>query len=137
AGASTGPNLAIVSWNELLLYPSGRPAAEVMFEPSIKTPEGWKFATALMQSSVEGSTTRFRPVPLDELVDSPLLAGKFFKEIPLAENIKPKHYLDLAADAPEDLNISDDRVAAFSNLVREAAALCSSKHYNSYRFLVT
>src|SRR5205085_1005207 len=44
AGASTSANLAMVSWNELLLYPLGKPAANVMFEPSIKTPEGWKFA---------------------------------------------------------------------------------------------
>lgn len=137
AGASTSVNLAMVSWNEILLYPPGRPASEILFEPSIKTPDDWKFATALTQSSVEGSTTRFQPVPLNELVDSPLLAGKFFKEIPLAENVKPKHYLDLVADGPEDLNIGDDRVAAFSNLVDETGALYSSRHYNSYHFLVT
>ncbi len=137
AGASTSVNLAMVSWNEILLYPPGRPASEILFEPSIKTPESWKFATALIQSSSEGSTARFRPVPLNELVDSPLLAGKFFKEIPLAEGVTPKHYLDLAADAPEDLNISDDRVTAFSNLVRETGALYASRHYDTYHFLVT
>ena len=106
AGASTSANLAMVSWNELLLYPLGKPASEISFEPSVKTPEGWKFATALTQSSAAGSTTQFSPVSLNVLVDSPLLAGKFFKEIPLAEGVTPKHYLDVAADAPEDLNLS-------------------------------
>jgi predicted metalloprotease with PDZ domain len=137
AGASTGANLAMVSWNEVLLYPVGKPASEIFFEPSIKTPEQWKFATALTQSSSEGTTARFHVVPLNTLVDSPLLAGKFFKEIPLAADVTPKHYLDLVADGPEDLNISDDRVAAFSNLVRETGALYRSRHYNSYHFLVT
>jgi predicted metalloprotease with PDZ domain len=137
AGASTSANLAMVSWNEVLLYPVGKPAAEIGFEPSIKIPEGWKFATALIQSSSEGATTRFEAVSLNTLVDSPLLAGKFFKEVPLAENVTPKHYLDLAADAPEDLKISADRVAAFSNLIGETGALYASRHYNSYRFLVT
>jgi len=137
AGASTSPNLAIVSWNELVLYPAGKSAAEVEFQPSIKVPEGWKFGTALTASSTEGDTTQFQPVPLDELVDSPLLAGRFFREIPLAEEITPKHYLDMAADGPEDLNVSADQVAAFSNLVRETGVLYASRHYNSYHFLLT
>ncbi len=137
AGASTGANLAMVSWNEVLLYPVGKPASEIFFEASVKTPEQWKFATALTESSSEGTTARFHAVPLNTLVDSPLLAGKFFKEIPLAADVTPKHYLDLVADGPEDLNIGDDRVAAFSNLVRETGALYRSRHYNSYHFLMT
>ncbi|MGA8028714.1 MAG: hypothetical protein WB992_16335 [Bryobacteraceae bacterium] len=137
AGASTSANLAVVSWNEVVLYPAGASAAEVEFEPSIKVPEGWKFGTALTAASTEGNTTRFQPVPLSMLVDSPLLAGKFFKEIPLAEEITPKHYLDMAADGPEDLNISADELAAFSNLVRETGVLYASRHYNSYHFLLT
>jgi len=137
AGASTSANLAIVSWNEFVLYPAGTPAAEVKIAPSIKVPEGWKFGTALTRSSSEGDTTHFQPVPLDMLVDSPLLAGRFFKEIPLAEEVTPKHYLDMAADGPEDLNIGTNELAAFSDLVRETGALYASRHYNSYHFLLT
>jgi predicted metalloprotease with PDZ domain len=137
SGASTSVNLAIVSWNEVLLYPVGKPAAEISFEPSIKIPGGWKLATVLARASSEGTMTRFQAASLDTLVDSPVLAGKFFKEIPLAEGVTPKHYLDLAADAPEDLNVSDGRVAAFSNLIRETGALYASRHYSSYHFLVT
>jgi predicted metalloprotease with PDZ domain len=137
AGASTSANLAMVSWNEMLIYPVGKPASEIRFEPAIKVPESWKFATALTRSSSEGAITRFQAVSLNTLVDSPLLAGKFFKEIPLAENVTPKHYLDLVGDAPEDLNISAERVTAFSNLIAETGALYASRHYESYHFLVT
>ncbi len=137
AGASTNANLCVVSWNEVVLYPSGTPSAEIEFEPSIKVPEGWKFGTALTPSSTEGTITRFRPVPLQMLVDSPLLAGRFFKEVSLAEEVTPKHYLDMAADGPEDLNVSSDQLDAFSNLVRETGALYASRHYNSYHFLLT
>ncbi len=137
AGASTSANLAVVSWNEVVLYPAGTAASEVMFQPSIKIPDGWKFGTALTPSSVEGNTTHFQPVPLDTLIDSPLLAGRFFKEISLAEEITPKHYLDMAADGPEDLNVSADELAAFSNLVRETGVLYASRHYSSYHFLLT
>jgi len=137
AGASTSANLCVLSWNELLLYPANTAAAQVTFEPSIKTPDGWDFGTALTTASKNGNVTHFRPVPLDALVDSPVLAGRYFREIPLAEDVTPKHYLDMAADGPEDLKLTSEQIAAFSNLVRETGALYRSRHYNSYHFLLT
>ena len=137
AGASTSANLAVLAWNELILYPAGAASAQIFIEPSLKLPEGWKFGTALTTASSAGALTRFRPVPLNMLVDSPVLAGRFFRQIPLAEEVSPKHYLDIAADAPEDLKPSADLIAAFSNLVRETGVLYASRHYESYHFLLT
>jgi predicted metalloprotease with PDZ domain len=137
AGASTSPNLAVVSWNEIALYPAGTPAGEVKFTTSVKTPEGWKMGTALTRSGAEGTTTRFETVSLETLVDSPVLAGRFFKEIPLAPEISPKHFLDMAGDGPEDIHLTDDEIADYSNLVKETGALYKSRHYNHYNFLFT
>ncbi len=137
AGASTSPNLCLLSWNELLLYPEGARASDVIFQPAVKIPESWKFGTALTTASANGGTTQFEPVTLEALVDSPLLAGRYFKEIPLAEEVTPKHFLDMAGDGPEDLEVSSDQVAAFSNLVRETGPLFASRHYYSYHFLLT
>jgi predicted metalloprotease with PDZ domain len=137
AGASTSANLAIVSWNEFVLYPAGAAAAQLTFEPSVRLPEEWKFGTALAQASREGNSIRFRPVPLDMLVDSPVLAGRFFKEVALAPEITPKHFLDMAGDGPEDLKPGAEELEAFSNLVRETGALYKSRHYESYHFLLT
>jgi predicted metalloprotease with PDZ domain len=137
AGASTNANLCVASWNEVLLYPAGMPAAEVQFEPSIKIPEGWQFGTALTRSGSDGPVTHFESVPLNMLVDSPVLAGRYFREIPLAEDVTPKHYLDMAADGPEDLKVSKESLEGFTNLVRETGALFQSRHYNSYHFLLT
>lgn len=137
AGASTSANLALVSWNDLVLYPEGAAAADVMVAPSIKPPDGWSFATALTEAGRDGGVIRFEPLSLEMLVDSPLLSGRYFKEIPLAAEITPKHFLDLAADGPEDLAIDADEIESFSNLVRETGALYQARHYNSYHFLVT
>ncbi len=137
AGASTSANLAMISWNEVVLYPEGAKAADVTFAPSAKLPEGWQYATALSKQGGTGTETSFAPVSLEQLVDSPLLTGKYFKEIPLAPEVTPKHYLDLAADGPEDLNIKPELLAGFNNLVRETGALYQSRHFNSYHFLMT
>jgi predicted metalloprotease with PDZ domain len=137
AGASTSANLAVLNWNELILYPAGIPAKQIMFEPSVKLPAGWKWGTALGVSAATDDNAHFQPVALNTLIDSPLLAGRFFKELALAPEVKPAHFLDMAADNPEDLAITDDQVASYSNLVREAGALFRSRHYDCYHFLLT
>jgi predicted metalloprotease with PDZ domain len=137
AGASTSENLALLSWNTLLVYPDGTNASDVMVTPSITIPAGWKFGTALDANGTTGQLTNFKTVSLEQLVDSPVLAGRYFREVALAPEITPKHYLDMAADGQEEIDISKDHVAEFDRLVRETGALYQSRHYGAYHFLVT
>ena len=127
----------MVAWNEVALYPAGTPSGEIKFTPSIKLPEGWNFGTALLKTGGTGTSAQFEDVSLETLVDSPVLAGKFFKEIALAPEVTPKHFLDMVGDGPEDLNLSDDEIKQFSNLVKETGALYKSRHYDRYHFLFT
>jgi len=141
AGASTSENLALLSWNELLVYPDNTNASDVMFAPSITVPTSWKFGTALETTHVTksgtNSNTTFKTVSLEQLVDSPVLAGRYFREVELAPEITPKHYLDMAADGPEQVELSKEHIAEFDRLVRETGALYKSRHYGAYHFLVT
>ena len=143
AGASTSANLALLSWNSVVVYPAGMNAADVMVTPSIVYPADWKYGTALelsgggTGSKAERAGAAFKTVSLEQLVDSPVLAGRWFREIPLAAEVKPEHFLDLAGDGPEDVELSQEHVNEFSRLVRETGALYKSRHYGSYHFLVT
>ncbi len=138
SGASTSANLALLSWNELVVYPAGTKAADVMVTPSLRVPEGWKFGTALESTSGEhAQNNSFKTVSLEQLVDSPVLAGRYFREIPLAPEVTPKHFLDMAGDGPEDVELSKEHIDDFSRLVRETGALYKSRHYHAYHFLVT
>jgi predicted metalloprotease with PDZ domain len=137
AGASTTATLAMVSWNTLLLYPEGAKASEVMVTPTAKLPQGWQYATALTKTGGGSYDPAFETVSLEQLVDSPLLTGRYFREWPLAPEVTPKHFLDVVADGPEDLEIKPELLAGFNNLVRETGALYRSRHYGSYHFLMT
>ncbi len=147
AGGSTSANLALLSWNTLLVYPlngdiAHTDVAKIMVTPSIKYIGSWKYGTALDATSTSAPSsgpyvTGFKTVSLEQLIDSPVLAGRWFREIPLATDVKPAHYLDLAGDGPEDILLSDEHVAEFSKLIRETGALYKSRHYGSYHFLVT
>jgi predicted metalloprotease with PDZ domain len=137
SGASTSASLAVLSWNTVVLYPEGAKASDVMVTPSAKIPQGWQYGTALTKTNNDSYDLKFQTVSLEELVDSPLLTGRYFREWPLAPEVTPKHYLDVAADGPEDLEIKPDLLAGFNNLVRETGALYKSRHYGSYHFLLT
>ncbi len=147
AGASTSANLALLSWNELVLYPAGhKDDADIYVQPSVILPQGWQYATALPRvapgkdsdtdPAADGSV-HFDAVSLEQLIDSPLLSGKYFLQADLAPEVSPKHYLDIAADGPEDLKLTPETINGYSNLVRETGALYQSRHYGSYHFLVT
>ena len=77
AGGSTSENLALLSWNTLLVYPDGANASDVMFTPSITVPAGWQFGTALDKDGGSGLNTTFKTVSLEQLVDSPVLTGRY------------------------------------------------------------
>jgi len=129
-------NIAVVRWNQILLYPKGQPIDAIEFQATIKCPPGWKLSTSLPIESQNGETTRFGRVSLETLVDSPVIAGRYHREIRLG-NGEPPHYLDLVSDSAAGLEITPKQKAAYEKLVTEAQALFGTRHYKSYRFLVT
>ncbi|MGC1903763.1 MAG: hypothetical protein WA715_08090 [Candidatus Acidiferrum sp.] len=135
--AASSSKLFILMWHEVILYPKGRPANEITFEPTLHLPDGWNFNTSLPVASRSGSTVNFAPVPLDLLVDSPVQSGEYLRVIPLAPGQKPTHEVDIAADDPWALDIPPALIDNYNRLVAEASALYQSHHYRDYHFLLT
>ncbi len=136
-------SLVALEWNQVLFYPAGLSAREIRLEPTVELPAGWRYATALATASSAAGTAsgagmeiRFEPASLAELVDSPLVAGVNFREVELTAPPARPVVLDLVADAPEDLEITDEQRQDFSNLVEQAKLLFGAEHYDHYRFLL-
>lgn len=134
---STSINMAVLEWNCVVLYPANTPVSQIMVRPSLVLPQEWKFGTALGVEKQEGTEVQFVPTSVEQLVDSPLISGKYFREFVLAPEIQPKHYLDVAADAPEDLELKPAILDSLSKLVRETGPLYASRHYETYHFLLS
>jgi predicted metalloprotease with PDZ domain len=128
-------SLAIVLWNQLVLYPAGVPSDDLQYMARLRLPSGWSFGTALPQISSAADSTQFAAVSLTALIDSPVLAGRHFKTLQLADT--PPVYLHLAADSEAALDISNATTAQLRKLVQEAAALFGATHYSEYHFLWT
>jgi predicted metalloprotease with PDZ domain len=125
-----------VHWESLLLYPAGVYAHGVIFKPSIVMPQGWKFGGALELVEQVGAEARFKPVNLEDLIDSPIYAGKYFKRIDLDPGAKVPVFLDLVADSPADLEATPEQIDAHRALVQQAYKLFGSHHYDHYDFLM-
>jgi predicted metalloprotease with PDZ domain len=136
--------MAVLEWEKLLLYPAMTPVRDIPIEASVIVPSGWGIGTALTPIGsapypvpAAGSATRFETTNVEQLEDSPLITGQYFREFPLAPTIAPKHCLDVVSDYPEDLDLRPAVLAEVANLVREADALYASHHYHVYHFLLT
>ena len=123
----------ILEWNQLLLYPAGARSDDLSYQASVRLPAGWKFATALQTTGVTADGAQFAPVSLTTLVDATLLAGRYFRDIPLGG--APAVSLHLAADTPVALNMTPETQTHYRNLVRETVELFGATHYNRYDFL--
>ncbi len=137
SGTSASAQLTILSWNQLLLYPAGTPSDGLTFKAGMKLPAGWKFGTPLPVNKTDGDHTAFGPVSLTTLVDSPVVAGAFYRNIPLtAPGVQPSNEMDLVADSAAALALPDEEIAHYKTLVAEATTLYGGTHYLHYHFLV-
>jgi predicted metalloprotease with PDZ domain len=133
----TSVNMTVLEWNSVVMYPAHIPVAQIPVAASLTVPADWKLGTALSVTAQKAGQTSFAPVSLEQLVDSPVITGRYFREIPLAPEITPKHYLDVAGDTAEDVDLKPEYLASISQLVRETGALYASRHYETYHFLLS
>ncbi len=129
--------MLMLEWDKMSLYPAGYYSRDITFVPSLTLPHDWKFGSALRAASTSGNTTTFKPVTFNNLVDSPIYAGEYFKRVKLTPKGGAPVHLDIVADAPKDLQMTPHQLKAHRNLVSQAVKLFGSHHYHHYDFLLS
>jgi predicted metalloprotease with PDZ domain len=135
AGSSATAKLAVISWNQVLLYPKGWKSDDINFTASLKIPDGWKFGSPLPVASQSGNEIHFAAASLTTLVDSPVITGEFLKVVPLAQD--PPTEMDIAADSAAALDVPSEVWERYKSLVDQAQKLFGAHHYRDYHFLYT
>ncbi|HET7587918.1 MAG TPA: peptidase M61 [Gammaproteobacteria bacterium] len=132
------PEMLSLQWDAVVLYPAGYYTRGIPVQATVTLPEDFKFATALEVADKDGNTVTFKTINLEDLVDSPMLAGKYGKRIELTpEGTDAPVYLDVFADAPKYLDIKKDQIEAHRNLIEQMYKLYGAHHYNHYDFLLS
>ncbi len=129
------PEMLNLQWNANTVYPAGYFAKRIIAEASVKFPAGWQFGSALEVASRDGDTVHFKPIAYDDLVDSPIYAGKYFKRVDLDPGAKAPVHLNIVADAPKYLEITPQQLKVHQNLVQQMYKLYGAHHYDHYDFL--
>src|SRR5580698_5364928 len=139
AGSSATDKMAVISWNQVLLYPKGWKSDDILYVATLKLPAGWKYGTPLPIASTSltgqnGDTQIiFQPTSLTTLVDSPVITGEFLKVVKLADD--PLTEMDIAADSAAALEPPQEVWDHYKNLVEQANKLFGAHHYRDYHFL--
>jgi len=137
SGSSATSEMAVLSWNQFLLYPAGTPTDQLNVQADLKVPNGWRYGTALPIATESGNSIQFKPSSLTTLIDSPVISGAHFKTIDLSPDSKPSHLLHLASDSESALEIRPEEIEHYKNLVKETGALFGARHYRDYHFLLS
>ena len=137
SGSSTTTELAVLNWNQLLLYPQGSQPDTFQYQATLTVPTSWRYGTALPIQRESGNQIEFQPASLTTMVDSPVSAGAHYRTFELGSEGGVPHYLHVAADSDGALDASPEVIGHFKDLVKEAGALFGAHHYRSYHFLYT
>ena len=131
------PSMLNLQWNAVLLYPAGHYSQGIEFRPSVKYPAGWQAGTALDVQAKNGDTVVYKPVSVDILADSPVYAGRYFRQIDLTPAGKRPVRLNVVADDPKQLEAKPEHIAQHKALVVQSLKLFGSEHYDHYDFLLS
>jgi predicted metalloprotease with PDZ domain len=132
------PEIIGLQWNAVVLYPAGYDASKITVAPSVEIPNGWRAGTALEIENANRNlaTLVYAPTTLETLVDSPLLAGKYSKDIPLDASARPVNIFAVG-DKAKFVDIKPDVLAKHKALIAQADKLYGSRHYKHYTFLAS
>lgn len=126
--------IAGLAWNRVLLYPAGAPTQSLWVQPQVWLPPGMTAATAL-DGQQAGDVVRFKPVALDQLMDSPLLAARHIAVRPIPGGKAPVTARWIARDA-ESIAQAEDMDASLSAVVQETEAVFGPPPFARYDYLL-
>jgi predicted metalloprotease with PDZ domain len=139
SSAKLRPDMVVVEWQRLLLYPAGWFARNIPVIAQLELPPGLHAFTSLT-SHTQDSTANllsFAPETLDRLADAPVYAARYTRQLELAPSPGVPVHLDLLADAPAGLEVSPTDLAQLQALVVQASKVFGPPPFRHYDALVS
>ena len=119
--------LGAINWNTCIVYPDGVKTDAIEVALRVRLPEDWRYATALELASAEDGLLTFKPLSLETFLDSPLICGAHVRSIPIGAEAEKPVFLQLGSESASALQLDDDLIARYTNLVTEAELLLAAR----------
>jgi predicted metalloprotease with PDZ domain len=127
------PNLMSLQPITTTMYPAGYFVRQIPVKVTVKYPDGWTAASAL-NAKVTGSTYTYEPTNYEILIDSPIVAGRYYKKWALT----PRVNMNVFADNQKELDAATpEMIDAHKRMVDQMVKLFGAQHYDHYEFLVS
>jgi predicted metalloprotease with PDZ domain len=143
-GFSSAPTssaeLAVVSWNQFLLFPKGVDAERISAHAMLVPPAGWTTVSALPSTPAADGARDYGSASVARLIDSPVQMGRHARLVELTGSVPRAdlpHALSIMADSAEALTVPDDFAQGYDRLVAECGALFGSRMYGHYTWLLS
>lgn len=125
-----------LQWLAMAFYPAGYFTRGIPVAASVRLPADWHYGTALRGTARGDGWVDFRTVSFEMLMDSPVFAGRHFKKLDLDPGARVPVYLNVFADKPDDLTVSDAQLAIHRKMVTQTYKVFRSRHFAHYDFLL-
>ena len=127
------PNIMSVQFNSMSLYPAGYFTRQVPVALEVTYPDGWTAVSGL-PARANGATYTYEPTNYEVLVDSPVVAGRYYRQWALTPRIDMNMWAD--SDA-EFAAVKPEYIEAFRHTAEQAVKTFGSQHFDHYEFLHT
>lgn len=126
------PNMLSLQFTSLSLYPAGYFVRRIAVQARVLFPQGWAAASGL-PATARGATYTYDKTSYEILIDSPVLAGRYYR----AFELSPRVTLDAFADSIEELSAKPEHIDAHKKMVEQLIKTMGSEHYDHYHFLLS
>lgn len=129
------PEMLNLQWESVSMYPAGFATRRIPVVASLILPAGWQAATALRPTATAPATgpnrITYGVIDYENLVDSPVIAGRYFRKDDLGHNVT----LNSIADDPKELKIPESTLAKHRKMVDQSIKTFGARQFDHYDFL--
>jgi predicted metalloprotease with PDZ domain len=142
-GGEIRPSMIALQWQRMLLYPAGWYARDIAVSASLALPAGFRAFTALAQQSKPQEqqdnpvSLAFAPESLDRLIDAPVYAGRYVRQMDLKTTRQSAVHLDVLSDAEGDLRMAPATVTPLRALITQTEKVFGPPPFSHYDVLVS
>jgi len=129
---SIAPNMLNLQFEQVSLYPAGWFTRRIPIQATVTYPEGWTAVSGL-PARKQGAAYVYDKTDYETLIDSPVFAGRNYREFKLSDRVD----LNVFADDAKELEAKPEQIEAHRNLVTQAVKLFGAQHYDRYEFLLS
>lgn len=127
------PSMMSVQFNSMSLYPAGYFTRQIPVALRVTYPAGWTAVSAL-PAKAAGATYSYEATNYEVLVDSPAVAGRYYRQWALT----PKVDMNMWAESDAEFDaVKPEYIDAFRRTAEQTVKAFGSEQYDHYEFLHT